>query len=484
MLQSKPTSQSLMISLIIHGLMALGLSVYMIVHTAPFQDFMDATFLKSPDPPKPKVRKPVIKPVTKPIVPRESAAVVEPLQPQPRVTTAANLRTASVTTANVIEFSNRRLKLEARPQPYHPKIIDLNQPSPHVVTSVDLPTSDAPGALALGTPVASTGGDVAGLTRRGMSGIVQDVRVVNAPSQTGIASLLDTTSAAPNALDSMVGEMRLGNRLMIPMRHDQLGARISTDPQTGLPTGYFQFCYVRFRQRGMNPLFRVDPTALSYLVRWMSGSTRIRGRMTGRTLFLDDPRLLDSPMLYMNGVRGVRFRAQEKRNLTRYLVEKGGFIFVDDDHSGGSLATKAFANSMRAQFRDIILEAGGRELQRIPNDHPIWNQPFQLGGQPAEPNRTGRTWPMTAFELNGRLSVVISYNDYNNGWEEPGSATISYVPSVLRMGANFMFYAATHGKISDYNHYVPPDQWREEDILLPKRAPQAASISATGSDGE
>ena len=190
-------------------------------------------------------------------------------------------------------------------------------------------------------------------------------------------------------------------------------------------------------------------------------------------------------MLYMNGTRAVHLRHLEKVNLTRYLVDKGGFIFVDDDRLSGSLATKTFAHTLRAEFREIIRGAGGQELSRIPNEHPIWNQPFNLGGQPAEPNGTGRTWPMTAFELNGRLSVVFSYNDYNNGWEEPGgprSGSNAALPSVLRMGANFLFYAATHGKISDYKHYVPPDRWREEDIPLPKRVPQAAYISATGSD--
>ena len=76
---------------------------------------------------------------------------------------------------------------------------------------------------------------------------------------------------------------------------------------------------------------------------------------------------------------------------------------------------------------------------------------------------------MTGYELDGHLSVVISYNDYNNGWEAPGSASVSYVPPVLRMGVNFMFYAATHGRISSYEHYIPP---KERIKLFPGKAPQ------------
>ena len=476
------TSQSLVISLIIHGLILLILGAYLISKTEPFQDYIDAAFLAAPSPPKPAVRKPVVKPVIKPSVPAQPAVAVEEPQLTPRLPSPVAVKTHRSTPSNAVQLSSRRLKPTSLPNPHRPKIVNPNEPIPRVVTHVDLPASDAPGTPAFSGPSAGAAANGAGQTRRGISGRQVGVQLSSRTQgvTSGIASLLQFTDAVPSALDALVGEMHLGSQLMIPMRPNQLGARIYTDPQTGLPTGYLQICYVRFRQAGMNPLFRVDPSALYFLLEWMSGNTRIKAQLAGRTLFLDDPGILESPMLYMNGEKAVRFRRREKQNLTRYLVEKGGFIFVDDDHSRGSLSTKAFANSMRAQFREIILGAGGRELQRIPNDHPIWNQPFPLGGQPAEPNRTGLTWPMAAFALNGRLSVVISYNDYNNGWEAPGAASVSYVPPVLRMGANFMFYAATHGIISDYRHYVPPNRWREDDILLPRRAPQAATIPATG----
>lgn len=341
-------------------------------------------------------------------------------------------------------------------------------------------------ALAFSAPVLSVGGGMVQSIQWGISRAQQVVWLEKMTRKlgTGIQSLIAATDVVPSALDSVVKEMRLGNQVVEPLRPDELGARIYTDHQTGIPTGYFQICYVRFRQAEMNPLFEVDPTALPFLLKWMSENTQIKGRIAGRTLYIDDPGILESPMLYMNGMRAVRFREAEKRNLTRYLVERGGFIFVDDDHSWGPLSNRAFAHSMRAQFREIILGAGGRELSRIPNDHSLWNQPFRLGGQPKDPNGFGPTYPMTAFELDGHIAVVISYNDYNNGWEAPGTGLggIDYVPSILRMGVNFMFYAATHGKISDYKHYVPPERGLEKGIPFPKRVPQAATISATGTE--
>ena len=118
------TSQSFIASLVLHGIILFVLGVYLVTQTQQFQDLIDASFLKSPDPPKPKVRKPLVKPIMKPTVPNQSSVVVEQVQPTPRVTTAVNLRTAQVATENVIEFSNRPLKMETLPQPHRPKVID------------------------------------------------------------------------------------------------------------------------------------------------------------------------------------------------------------------------------------------------------------------------------------------------------------------------------------------------------------------------
>ncbi len=491
MSRMKITSQSLIVSLIVHGLIILIAGVYLVTHTKPFQDLIDATILKTPEPPKPKVRKPMIKPVTKPIVPTQSTITVKQIQPQPRAVTSVRFRTDSMTTENVIEFSNRPLKLEARPQLQLPRSVDANPPIPQIVTDVNLSPSDAPGAVVFAVSMLNSGGG--GIpAQRGIAGTSPNVGLMGMSQPTTLQSFLDSTAAVPMALDALVGEMRLGNQLMTPIGPSELGARIYTDPQSGLPTGYFHLCYVRFRQRIVTHSHaREDPTTLLHLVTWMSANTRIEGRLAGRTVYLDDPGVMDSPMLYLNAEGLARLIQGERRNLRRYLAERGGFIFVQHNHNQGPFSQRTFAHSMRWHFRAILhdIDAQVREVQPIPPDHPIWHQPFPLGGQPGVVIGGGHspiTFPMVGFEINGRLAVVISYNDYDNGWKLPGSRSPGsdpiYVPSSLRMGANFIFYAATHGKISNYKRYVPPNRWQEKNIPFPKRAPQAATISATGSE--
>ena len=80
-----------MVSLVIHGIiMLIGSTVY-ITQTVQFKDLVGAEILQSQEPPRPQVRRPVIKPT----VPISTTVVVEQFQIQPRVTTAAVVRPTS-----------------------------------------------------------------------------------------------------------------------------------------------------------------------------------------------------------------------------------------------------------------------------------------------------------------------------------------------------------------------------------------------------
>ena len=154
-MSAKRTSGALMTSLVIHVVLILIAGVYYVTQTKDFQDLVGLQFAKEPEPPKPKVRKPIVRQLNKPIVPVEDTVVLEQVQVQPRLTTAFAPKTTTVTQQTVLEYSNQAVKVDAPINPNVPKVVQPNVPIPEVVTHTDLPVSSSPSALAFAGPAPS-----------------------------------------------------------------------------------------------------------------------------------------------------------------------------------------------------------------------------------------------------------------------------------------------------------------------------------------
>ena len=113
-----------MVSLVIHCIiMLIGSTIY-ITQTVQFKDALSVEFLSSKETPRPQVRKPLVKLVMKPTVPKDRSFLREQGQVQPRVTTHAIVRPAlSVQPQTVLEFSNKVAKLDAPINPNVPKVV-------------------------------------------------------------------------------------------------------------------------------------------------------------------------------------------------------------------------------------------------------------------------------------------------------------------------------------------------------------------------
>ena len=112
-MSAKKTSGALMTSLILHGVAVLILGVYLVTQTPQFKDLVGAEVLNPREPPKPQVRKPVIRQI-KPTILTNDTVVVEQVQVQPRVTTAAVVRTSTIEPQRC---SNSRIKLSNSTNP-------------------------------------------------------------------------------------------------------------------------------------------------------------------------------------------------------------------------------------------------------------------------------------------------------------------------------------------------------------------------------
>ncbi len=157
-------------------------------------------------------------------------------------------------------------------------------------------------------------------------------------------------------------------------------------------------------------------------------------------LDLDDPRIMDFPILYVSEPGYWNCTNAETDNLREYL-SRGGFVIFDDFRDApGEWDT--FSGCMKRVFPD-------RPLEVLTADHPVFHcfydiddlhmvPPYEV---PGEPTFYGMSDP------DGRLQVVANFNnDIGDYWEWSDQ---SFVPIKLsneayKFGINYIIYALTH----------------------------------------
>ncbi len=194
----------------------------------------------------------------------------------------------------------------------------------------------------------------------------------------------------------------------------------------------------------------------AYLEQWMNKRTKVNVRfMPQETLTksvylappvdvslegVDTEGVFKQPILLLSGgARPIHLTSAEQQNLRKYLVEQGGFLFIDD-----ILSSIQFYESIH-QMLEAVLPS--YSIESIPNDHEIYHCYYQMGGPPAGSRAMYR--PLEGIFINGRLAVLINQRGYWEAFTGRGP----YSPGVLRFGVNLMIYAVTHGQIADRSAY-------------------------------
>lgn len=147
------------------------------------------------------------------------------------------------------------------------------------------------------------------------------------------------------------------------------------------------------------------------------------------------------PLLFLTGHLPVRFTAQERRILTRYL-ERGGILFVDDhNHDVDGM----FHKTVTEELRSI---AG--PLSKLPNTHPLYSAFFTFDDGPPNTSHELNGWgdnllhPYLLAALRGdRLSVLYSSKDYSSEWNFHPDNKRFYSVDNTRFGVNLVVYALT-----------------------------------------
>ena len=212
----------------------------------------------------------------------------------------------------------------------------------------------------------------------------------------------------------------------------------------------------------------------AYLEQWMNERTKVNVRfMPQETLTksvylappvdislegVDTEGVFKQPILLLSGKNHqIYFTPAEQENLRKYLVERGGFLFIDDTSTmdgefdrfmrsinGSPSVDGRFYRSVREMLEAVL---PSHPVEAIPNDHEIYNCFYQMNGPPV--GLAARRRPLTGIFINGRLAVLINRGGYWEAFTGRGS----YSPGVLRFGVNLMIYAVTRGQISDKSAY-------------------------------
>ncbi len=486
-------------SLIIHGILLLILAMYLITQTETFRNLISAEVLEVKNPPKPKVRKPVIKPIPKPIIPAESTVVVEQITIQPRTITASQSRPTSINTQTILEFSNNKVRINAPITTNTSMLYTTNTTIllPNIVKHNNLPLSSAPHELASsGLTTSSPLGRVSWDITRNNSNKVQ-VKGITIVKVAGL-TMVKEVGAASDVLSDVVKHVTLGNVEVPPLERGEPGGRVIGKGKD--IRGVLRFGRIKHSISD----WWADSSSLNALVKWLNERTKIHADLNveGGSMKLTDANFLKCPLVFFTGhdpgmakSRGLtgegrgamqgrldnKFTEGEATALRKYLVERGGLLIFDD--CGVNAAATVMPRIFLAQMRVIMPEY---QLGRLPNDHEIYKNFYRMSGPPigfdifwwgTKPPKRNY---LEGISVGEKLAVLMGRRDYMCAMEAVSLPTrsVHYSPGVYRFFTNLAIYSLTTGKISDYNRYIPEDRLAKQ--ALPTRSPAAATISATG----
>lgn len=161
-----------------------------------------------------------------------------------------------------------------------------------------------------------------------------------------------------------------------------------------------------------------------------------------KVVLLSSNDIFKSPFCYLSGHKLVEFSSQERDHFRKY-IQNGGFVFVDDcNHDIDGLFAKSFEQEMARTF-------GQKALQKIPNNHPIYNCFFHFDGPPTtsfELNGWGDDLVhdyLKAIQVNGRIGVLYSNKDYGCEWDYDFRNKRWLAEDNTKFGVNIINYALT-----------------------------------------
>jgi hypothetical protein len=183
------------------------------------------------------------------------------------------------------------------------------------------------------------------------------------------------------------------------------------------------------------------PLVPANLIDSVARYTELAVAPTGVIVSLGSDDILRYPLLYLTGHLPVRFTAQERRTLSRYL-QRGGMLFVDDHNHD--------VDGMFHRTATEEIESVAGKLVKLPNNHALYSAFFRFEDGPPNTSHELNGWGdnlvhsyLMAVLRDGRISVLYSNKDYSSEWNFHPDNKRFYSVDNTRFGVNLVVYALT-----------------------------------------
>src|SRR5687768_1516254 len=246
----------------------------------------------------------------------------------------------------------------------------------------------------------------------------------------------------------------VGGGAVAVFAQDGFGGRRAAQNYDGSNIGYDgKLAFVRLRyatgfggfgRRGGNrepPWAHDYPTADQHMMKILSELTTVGPHTEGSNIYsLDDPDLMNHPILYLSEPGQWSMSEQEVKGLRTYLL-KGGFMIVDDFRGNDWWNLEQQMKLALPELRFVQLD----------NTHPIFNSFFEIKnlGFLTSYSQYGPPTYWGIFEDNDPSKRLIAIanrdNDLGEYWEysDTGYDPIDFSNEAYKYGVNYFIYGLT-----------------------------------------
>lgn len=206
-------------------------------------------------------------------------------------------------------------------------------------------------------------------------------------------------------------------------------------PAVAQDSGEFKLARIEYRGGGD---WYNDPSSLTNLAEFTQQQVPIAIDPEYDDIAIGSRDLFDYPFAFLTGHGNISINQTEAANLREYL-NKGGFLYIDDDYG------------LDEHFRKIISQVyPDEELIELPFDHPIYHQVFDFPeGLPKIHQHDGESPQGYGIFHEGKLVLFYTFEtNLADGWANPEihKNPADVRQKALQMGTNILIYALINGR--------------------------------------